>query len=61
MRWHEFLEKVKIHPELEQAVLTDIECPNCGRRIYREDNVTLTIHMSRSRYFCIGCDWEMYR
>lgn len=58
MTWEEH----KNNPIPERMILdeTDIECPNCGKKIYRRTDVVLTTYPPTFRYECIFCHWCGY-
>ena len=37
---------------------TDIECPVCGARIFRDDMIVLTSNPPQHRYLCMECEWS---
>ena len=55
MTWDEFLNKSIESPHNGQ-VLTDIDCPECGRKIYFDSTVTLTSYPAQFCYWC-SCGW----
>ena len=64
MTWQEFrdikLEKGTRSRYEYKEILTDIECPICGDKIYRDDSVILTSIPPKYRYFCKKCNWNSY-
>ena len=38
--------------------ITDIECPKCGEKIYKDTMTVLTTYPPQSRYVCMKCFWE---
>lgn len=56
MTWEEH--KKKTTP-LEYIGLkkTDIECPNCGKKIYKRTDIVLASYPPTYRYECKSCDW----
>lgn len=60
MNWYEFINRSQTSPELLTATLTDIECPNCGKKIYRDESVILTCYPPKHTYFCDNCGWKGY-
>ena len=55
MIWEEFLNK-RIGNEYNGQVLTDIECPKCGRHIYLDKTIILTSYPCKYKYWC-SCGW----
>lgn len=37
---------------------TDIECPKCGKMIWRRTDIVLTSYPPKSIYECISCGWS---
>ena len=38
-----------------QFIETDIECPNCGARLYKRTDIILTTYPAQYRYECHKC------
>lgn len=55
MTWDEFLNK-NIESQHNGQVLTDIDCPKCGRKIYFDRTIVLTSYPAKFRYWC-SCGW----
>lgn len=55
INWNDFLDSEILYDS--RQVLTDIECPKCGRRIYLDDTVVLTTYPPQYRYWC-SCGWD---
>lgn len=55
MTWDEFLNK-DIESQHTGQVRTDIDCPECGRKIYFDRTIILTSYPSKYRYWC-SCGW----
>ncbi len=56
MTWEDFL-GIKTNTVYPGQVLTDIECPECGRHIYLDKTIILTSYPCEYRYWC-ACGWE---
>lgn len=56
MKWEEYQKQLKYNdkPGWEK---TDIECPNCGEKIFRDATLVLTSIPPQFRYRCFNCDW----
>lgn len=57
MTWEEF----KQQKSLEYATnlkITDIECPECGNKIYVNTAMVLTTYPPQQRYECLDCGWS---
>lgn len=57
MKWEEFLEGEREHSHVEW-MLTNIECPNCGKEIYRYAMITFASNPPKRKYKCFKCGWE---
>lgn len=58
MKWEDF--KRERHEKgqiLNYAEQTNIECPECGKRVFRRTDVVLTSHPPQYGYFC-ECGWR---
>ena len=55
MTWDEFLNKDASNSYNGQ-VLTDIDCPKCGRKIYYDKTIKLTTYPNKYKYWC-SCGW----
>ena len=60
MKWEEFKKDrvEKMSKGLLNAVETDIECPICGKCIYKDMSLVLTSYPPQHRYFCAECGWS---
>ena len=56
MEWDELL-NIDISNESNGQELTDIVCPNCGRKIYFNTTIILTSYPAKYHYWC-SCGWE---
>ena len=57
MTWDEFVQDKKEH-SLKEWSLTNIQCPVCGKEIYKYTFVTHAFYPPKRRYKCFGCNWE---
>ncbi len=55
MKWEDY-QKRKI--KLKDYTETSIECPKCGKHIYRNHSVTLCTYPPQYYYKCFYCKWE---
>lgn len=55
MTWDELL-NMNIASNYNGQVLTDIDCPKCGRKIYLDNTMILTSFPAKYRYWC-SCGW----
>lgn len=58
MTWNEFLDR-PVSPCLTGQVQTDIDCPECGRKIYYDSTIILTSYPAMYKYWC-ACGWHGY-
>ena len=58
MTWSEFLDK-DISNNFNNQILTDIDCPKCGRKIYHDATVVLLTYPSKYKYWC-SCGWQSF-
>lgn len=58
--WEEFEDtRIKFHNFVDQTkVPTDIVCPKCGEKIYRDDSVIYASMPPKCKYFCDKCGWS---
>lgn len=54
MKWEDFKKEKDDIPQTLQ--LTDIECPKCGKKIFRRTDVVLTTFPPMYKYEC-RCGW----
>ena len=57
MTWDEFVNNT-LHHVQGDWVLTNIECPNCGKEIYRYALITMKQIPPKRKYRCFCCGWE---
>lgn len=55
MKWNNFVNQTRTMPTGKE--LTDIECPKCGEKIYRDTTIVLTSYPEQYGYFCESCGW----
>lgn len=55
MKWEELL-NVDISNDYNGQVLTDIECPVCGKHVYLNNQIVLTTYPAQYEYWC-SCGW----
>lgn len=57
MKWEDYQKTVLYWTEMANRELTDIECPECGKKIYRRTDVVLTSYPPQYNYEC-DCGWK---
>lgn len=55
MKWEQLLNE-NISERDNSQVLTNIECPKCGRNIYLNNGILLTTYPAKYSYWC-SCGW----
>lgn len=56
MTWEEFLD-TPVDTYFTGQTQTDIECPECGRKVYFDSTITLTSYPAKYKYWC-ACGWS---
>lgn len=55
MKWEEFKgEEISYSP---RYVETDIECPACGERIFKDQLMIMASMPPKHKYVCLKCGW----
>ena len=57
MKWEDFERQTTEYAQYDGQILTDIECPKCGKRIYYDSSVVLTTYPAQYQYWC-KCGWS---
>ena len=59
MKWEDY-KKRELPTELfVNRVQTDIECPKCGRKVWKRNDIVLTSYPPKYQYEC-DCGWVGY-
>lgn len=56
MTWEEFIKPKPINTYTINRQLTEIECPKCGKYIYKRLDIVYTSFPPQNRYEC-DCGW----
>ena len=56
MTWEEFHKQIPTQLQYAGRELTDIDCPECGKKIWRRTDIILTTYPAQYRYEC-DCGW----
>ncbi len=57
MKWEEFI-KTPLDQELfSHKILTNIECPKCGKKLWKRTDIVLTSYPPQYQYEC-DCGWQ---
>ena len=56
MKWEDFVITASDQVNTERLQLTDIDCPVCGKKIYRRMDIVLTSYPEQYQYECC-CGW----
>lgn len=54
MKWKDF--KPVIRNTMWEK--TDIECPECGDYVFKNNQIVLTTYPPKHRYECFNCGWS---
>ena len=57
MKWEDYIKNIEYINE-GGWTLTDIECPECGKNIFMNMKITLSVWPPKNRYKCMFCGWE---
>lgn len=60
MKWEEHVRKMPPKKQFEKRKLTDIECPKCGKKLWRRMDIVLTSYPEKYQYECDDCGWIGY-
>ena len=52
MKWEQFERMGPYTQEFTNKVLTDIECPKCGKNLFQRTDIVLTSHPAQYQYEC---------
>lgn len=58
MKWEDFYKETD-NDVLPTLQLTDIECPKCGKKVFRRTDIILTSFPPQYQYEC-KCGWVGY-
>lgn len=56
MTWEDYKQQANFEHRTH-AVLTNIECPKCGKAIYERTDIVLTTYPPQKSFFC-KCGWH---
>lgn len=61
MKWEDFMNMHITRGSLfsDRRHKTDIDCPECGKKIYRRDDIVLASNPPKYQYEC-DCGWVGY-
>ena len=57
MKWEDYNPKPIVE---EVGKYVDVECPECGKKLWKRLDVVLTSIPPQYRYECKGCGWVGY-
>ena len=61
MKWDEFNKMIFIDTwEMEPRSQVNIECPECGAKLFRRNDIILTTYPPKYQYECDKCNWIGY-
>lgn len=55
--WDEYKKNLSIRISSNGYEETNIECPNCGKPLYRDTRMVLATYPPQHRYDCLDCKW----
>ena len=59
MKWEEYVDSVYEMPKNDNGLeATNIECPMCGKLIFRKTDVIYTSLPPKHMYVCTECGWS---
>ena len=56
MKWEEYEKLMPSRPEWQPRTQVDVECPKCGKKLWRRNDVVLTTYPEQYKYEC-DCGW----
>lgn len=59
MKWEEYKNKIQLNLNFEKREQVDVQCPNCGKNIYKRLDIVLTSYPEQYQYEC-DCGWVGY-
>lgn len=61
MKWNEFNKMIFMDTwEMEPRSQVNIECPECGAKLFRRNDIILTTYPPKYQYECDKCNWVGY-
>lgn len=60
MKWDEFNKMIFDTWEMESCSQVNIECPKCGAKLFRRNDMVLTSYPPKYQYECDKCNWVGY-
>ena len=58
--WEDFKKVSMDVPLWEAREQTHIACPNCGKPLWRRNDIVLTSYPAQYQYECDNCSWVGY-
>lgn len=59
MTWEDYIQRKIQSPALITRIKTDVECPRCGRKIWKRVDTVLLSNPPQYQYEC-DCGWVGY-
>lgn len=59
MKWDEFRKQYSETVAVTNREETNIECPKCGRKLFKRTDIVLTTYPAQYQYEC-NCGWIGY-
>lgn len=57
MKWEELERSTTRSIQIQQNIKTDIDCPECGEKVYLDNSVVLATYPVKYSYWC-SCGWS---
>ena len=58
MKWDEFINN-NMTDDFDGQRLTNVECPECGKKVYLNTKIVLTSYPAKYSYWC-SCGWGRF-
>ena len=59
MKWEEHVLQMPSQEQFQNRKLTNIECPKCGKKLWKRMDIVLTSYPEQYQYEC-DCGWIGY-
>ena len=59
MKWDEFDKMISIDTWQTRSQV-NVECPKCGAKLFRRNDIVLTSYPAQYQYECDKCNWVGY-
>lgn len=59
MKWEEYNDAIQPQRQFSNREQVDVECPKCGKKIWRRNDIVLPTYPAKYQYEC-DCGWIGY-